>query len=175
MYTERTIALKHLNVSTELLRNIAYNNLHLLQLLKPKSCILLFIVLSEMLNILRVSQVRLGGIITMVLLKVVNLVLILNIAMVSGTEAKVGQPFTRSIAVQPVLAGDESCVARVEECKYCAHSILFLIFTNGGIGLVVQAVCLAYFVVGPCSGRVVVMKNEERGRVEGFDVMLLCG
>lgn len=155
------MASKHLHVSSELLRNIAHNHLHLLQLLKPKSGIFLFIVLFEMLNVFGMSQVCLGGIVSVEFLKVVDLVLILNVAMVSGTEAQVGQPLTRSKALQPILFGDKSRVAGVKQREYSAHSVLFLVFTNTRIGLVIQAICLAYFIVGPLSRGVVVVKNEE--------------
>lgn len=137
MYTGRGIESKHLHVSPELLRDIAHHDLHLLQFLEPQSCILLFIVLLEMLNVFGVSQVRFSGIISMVLFKVVDLVFILNVAMMSGTEAQVGQPLTRSDSLQPIVPGDKSRIARIEECKYCAHSVLFLVLTDSCIGLVI--------------------------------------
>lgn len=174
MYTGKVMASKHLNVSSEFLGNIAHNHLHLLQLLESKSRIFLFIVLFEMRNIFGVGQVRLGGIVSMVLLEMVDLVLILNVAMVPGTEAQVGQPLTRSNARQPILPSDKSRVSGIKQREHSAHSVLFLVFAHGRIGLVIQAVCFAYFVVGPLSGGVVVVKNEERGRVKGLNVVFLC-
>ena len=175
MYTERSIASKHLHVSPELLRDIAQDDLHLLQLLDPQSFILHFVVLSEMFNILGMEQVLLSGIIAMELFEVVNLVLILNVTMVPGTEAQVGQPLTRSDTLQPIVLGDEPRVGRIKQCEYCAHSVLFLVFTDGCIGLIIQSVCLADFVVSPLPRGVVVMEDEERGGIKSFDVMFLCG
>lgn len=132
------------------MRNIVNDNLDLLQLFEGNSSILLLIMLAEMLNILRVGQVLLRSIIAVVLLKVMNLVLILKVTMVSGAVTEIGQPFTRSESRQPVFPVNKPSVSSVEELKHCADGILLLVLTDSGIGFVVEAVCLADFVLCPC-------------------------
>lgn len=105
---------------------------------------------AEMLNILGVGQVLLCGIIAVVLLKVMDLVFILKVTMVSRAVTEIGQPFTCSESRQPVLPVNKSSVSSVEELKDCADGILLLAFTDSSIGFVVEAVCLADFVVCPC-------------------------
>lgn len=139
-----------LKIPAELLRNIANDNLDLLQFFEGNSSILLLVMLAEMLNILGVGQVLLRGIIAVILLKVMDLVLILKVTMVSGAITEIGQPFTRSESGQPVLPVNKPSVSRVEELKHCEHGISLLDFTDSGIGFVVEAVCLADFVVCPC-------------------------
>lgn len=99
MYIEKNHSnceLNSLEIAAELLRNIVNNNLNLLQLLESNCSILLLVMLAEMLNILEVGQFLLRAIIAVVLLKVMDLVLILEITMVSRAVAEIGQSSTRS-------------------------------------------------------------------------------
>jgi hypothetical protein len=61
----------------------------------------------------------------MELFEVMNLVLILHVAMVSGAEAEVGQPGASSDCLQPGVTGDSTGVLWIEKVKDLTDSSVF--------------------------------------------------
>lgn len=72
-----------LEAAAEFCRNVGLDNSLLLQLVEPHLGSFQLIVLSEVLNIFRVYQILLCRIVSVELLKVVDLIFVLDVAMVS--------------------------------------------------------------------------------------------
>lgn len=101
--------------SPKLLRDIGFHNLHAIQLLLPLGRLIHHIVFAEMLDILRVGEILLGGIGAVEFLEMVDFVFVLVVAVVAGAEAKVGQDDAVGAADGEFGKGDAAAAVVVEE------------------------------------------------------------
>jgi len=161
-------------VDPELRRNITLNDSPLLRrfpLLLPP---LRLLMLSKMLDVLRMVQILLLNIIpTMVLLPMMDLILILIIAMMSRSESKIRQLDAVVGALLPFMQRNDAVVVGVVKLEDGLDCGVFLLFGDGGGGGVRETVRPPDVVLRPDSCGVVVVEGEENAGVEGGDVMLL--
>lgn len=80
----------HLSLLEELLRYVGLDDLHALELLEALHRKIFLVVPPEVLDIFGVVELLLCRIFAMVFLEVVDLVLILNVAVVAWTEPQIG-------------------------------------------------------------------------------------
>lgn len=164
----------HLSLLEELLRYVGLDDLHALELLETLHRQIFLVVPPEVLNVFGVGELLLCRIFAMVLLEVVDLVLILNVAVVARTESQIGQPSALGDDAHPIVAGDEASIRGVEEREHLSQGLALAILCGTCIRLIVHAVCLAHFLGSPCPGFIIVVKGEEGSSIEGINVMLLC-
>ena len=126
-----------------------------------------------MLDIFRVRQVFLAGVLVVVFLPVVDFVLVLIVAVVAGAETEVrqGQAFGDADGVFGV--GDCAAAVGVEEVEDFVDRVVFLARVDGAGRFVEEAVGFGDVVARPLVAAVVVVQVEEGAGVEGGDVVLL--
>jgi hypothetical protein len=130
-------------------------------------------VLAEVLDILRVRQILLAGILVVVFLPVVNFVLVLIVAVVAGAVAEIRQFEALGDTDGVLCVGNGAAAIGVEELEDSVHGIVFRFRGDGAGGLVFQAVGFEDVVARPLVAAVVVVQVEEGAGVEGGDVVLL--
>jgi hypothetical protein len=117
-------------------RNIRIHNAHALHGRQLLLLILQAIMFLEMRNILRVRQILFLGILSMELLKMVNLILVLVLAVMSWAQAEIGQAPPFVVMPQPLLLGDGARPLRIEEGEDVTDGVLF-VHLGGGVGVLV--------------------------------------
>lgn len=136
----------------ELRWDVGFDDLHLFQFFEPSLRGLLLIMPSEMFNVLRVVQFLFGAVVIMELLEVMNLVLVLDVAMVSRAEAEIWQPSASLEGLRPVVACDRALVSLIEKIEHGLNGGCLPRLVHAIITFVIEAVCLADFVGGPRPG-----------------------
>jgi len=153
--------------------NVGLDNRHAIHLFLPLLLRFQLLVLTEVLNIFRVRQVFLAGVLIVVFLPVVDFVLVLIVAVVAGAVAEVRQREALANADSVFRVRDGAAAVCVEELEDSVHSIFLRLGGDGACGLVFQAVGFEDVVARPLVAAVVVVQVEERAGVEGGDVVLL--
>jgi len=109
------------------------------------------------------------------LLKMMNLILILVIPMVPCPEPKIRQPLARSLALLPLLDAYCSAPIRIEQLQHLPDDVPLLSLGDVACGVdIFEAVGAADFGGIEGTGSVEVVEMEERGGVEGSDVVFFC-
>lgn len=125
-------------------------------------------------NILGMDQVLLGDIVArVVLFEMVNLVLILVVAVVSGAGAEIGQRETACTANGEFGKGDCAAEILVVDVEDLLRNVVFLLRGDMVGGFVQQAVGFLDVVDSPLATAVVIVQVEEGARVERVDVVFL--
>lgn len=133
------------------------------------------LVLLEVLNVLGVRQVLEARVLIVVLFPVVNLVLVLVVAVVPRSRAKVRQGAVlvvdEHLELVPV---DDFVLVVIDQAQYLAHNLLLALLRHVLIGLIKQAVRPHDLLRLPQPVAVVVVEVEEGGCVEVGRVVFLC-
>jgi hypothetical protein len=153
--------------------DIGFYDRHAIHLFLPLLLRFQLLVFAKMLDIFRVRQVFLARVLVVVFLPVVDLILVLVVAVVAGSETEVRQrePFGYADGVFRVRHG--AAAVSVEELEDFVHGVFFLLRGDVVGRLVFQAVGFGDVVARPLVAAVVVVQVEEGAGVEGGDVVLL--
>jgi hypothetical protein len=162
-------------VHPELSRNVLLHDTRLLRELPRLLCGLHLLVVLEMGDILRMRQVLLLDVIpAVVFFPVVNLILVLGIAVVSRSHAKVRELDVLGVALHELYYGNLAVLVDIEHVEDGLHDRLFLGLGYRGCRGIGQSVCAPDVGCCPDAGAVVVVKREEGRRVVPGNMMLLC-
>lgn len=145
----------------EHLRNVPLHDTLLLLLQDALGLVLHHVVFPEMLNVLRVDEVLLLGILVVVFLEMVDLVLVLIVAVVARAQPEVRQLLARLDRLQPLVARDLARRRRVEEGENVVHRAVLDVVGRGFEGFVEQAVESTDFVRRPDAVVVEIVQREE--------------
>jgi hypothetical protein len=110
----------------------------------------------------------------MVLLPMVNLILVLVIAVVSRSHAKVRELDMLRVALHELCYGNLAVLVDIEHVEDGLHDGLFLALGYRGCRGIGQSVRAPDVGCCPDAGAIVVVEREEGRRVVPGDVVLLC-
>lgn len=127
-----------------------------------------------MLDIFRMNQVFLFRVLIVIFLEMVNLILVLVIAVMSGTVTKIRQFDALRVTYRKLCEGDRPTLIAIVEREDLLYSLVLVVLRDVVRAFVFEAVGFEDVFGCPFVTTVVVVEVEEGARVEGGYVMLLC-
>lgn len=85
------------------------------------------VVLSKMLNVLRVDQVLLFGVLVVELFEMVDFIFILVVTMMARTHLRVRQLLALPDALQPIVPCDQARAGYIEDLEDIHHKLILFV------------------------------------------------